>query len=93
MENNQTKYLQVVAVFVKKLELFRFEDEDDHEEIFNLMFFRVLSKHIHLGELQFIVRFFSRKVSKAIVIEEGYILSPCPITDLFRPPRYSRQNS
>ena len=89
MENDQTNYLQVV-VFVKKLESFRFKDEDDYEEKFNLKFFRVFSKHIHPGELQFIVLFFNRKVSMAIVIEEGYILSPCPITDLFRPPRYSR---
>ena len=50
MENNQTKYLQVVAVFVKKLESFRSEDEDDYEKKFSLKFFRAYSQKIYILE-------------------------------------------
>ena len=50
MENNQTKYLQVDAVFVKKLESFRSEDEDDYEKKFSLKFFRAYSQKIYILE-------------------------------------------
>lgn len=50
MENNQTKYLQVVALFVKKLESFRSEDEDDYEKKFSLKFFRAYSQKIYILE-------------------------------------------
>ena len=50
MENDQTKYLQVVAVFVKKLESFRFEDEDGYEEKFNFKSFFAYSQNIYTSE-------------------------------------------
>ena len=57
------------AKITKKVETFRFEDENDYEYEIRFKVFRVLSK-IDTPEF-FIVLFFTRKDSAVIVIEGG----------------------